>query len=281
MPRIGEAGDPVDLEIERERRDLPDAGDPDKPLHVGVRNQLGLELLLEPADLRGEQGVLFSVQVALEANERREVRNDRHVVLREQPRHRVLAANPFRRQDEPMPQEIPRFAPFGTDHVRLGHQVTPEQLREGGGIDGVRLDLRVADGLDVFGVPERKRNPLGAQEVGEPVPSGRGFDHGALIGAERAEVSRDRSAARGDPGLLHHGTGRIDGGDPEVALVQIDAGVQHRGFRKRNRSTVRRYQLLGNIKTLLPPAWGREAADAAVACRHYYGTPPQLAAALG
>jgi hypothetical protein len=54
--------DAVDLEVEREGDELADPRDPEQTLDVGVGDELGIELLLDAADLVGEQLDLLGVE---------------------------------------------------------------------------------------------------------------------------------------------------------------------------------------------------------------------------
>ncbi len=93
-----------------------------------------------------------------------------HIVLRQQAFDRVLASRLLVYEVQARAQEISRFAMLRADHVRGRDEITPEQLRERGGIDGIGFHLRVADRLDILGMREGQRDIRGGKEVAEPVP---------------------------------------------------------------------------------------------------------------
>jgi hypothetical protein len=248
---VPEARDAVDLEVERERGDLPDAGNPEEPLHVRVRDQCRQELPFEPLDLRREQDALLGVELTLEARERRQLGRRRDVVLGEQARDSVLAAGALGHEDQPLAEQVAGLAHLGADHVGRRDQVRAQQLREGGRVHGVGLHLGVADRLDVLAVPKREAHALAPQVVGEPVPGRCRLDNGALrLGPERGEVPRDRRARRPQARGLDGLAGRVHGGHDEVALVQVDPRVQHELSEGKGCRMMRRPGLLGNIMAL-------------------------------
>jgi len=87
---VGEARDAVDLQVQRERGDFADPGDPQEALHVGVRDERRQELALQALDLRREQRALLGVQFTLEPRQGGQLGRRRDVVLREQPGDGVL-----------------------------------------------------------------------------------------------------------------------------------------------------------------------------------------------
>ena len=110
--------------------------------------------------------------------------------------------------------------------MRLRDQLHAEQLRHRGRIHGIRLDLRVADRLELLRVREPEVNPLRHQEIPHPVPHTGALADRLVRALERREVRGDRGAVRGEVGLPHHGAGGIDRVDGEGPLVEIDAGVE-------------------------------------------------------
>lgn len=110
-------------------------------MHVRVRHEGRVLLVLKPLDLSREQHPLLRVEFRLEAREGRQCLDAGDVILRDQAAHGILAVSALGNEDEPLPEQIAWLAQLGTDHVCLGDEVTPQQLREGGRIDRVSLHL--------------------------------------------------------------------------------------------------------------------------------------------
>ena len=118
--------------------------------------------------------------------------------------------------------------------MRLRNQIDSQELCERGGIDGIGLHLRIADRLEILGVTEPEINPLGHQQIPEPVPHPRALDHGAMRSGERLEVRSERAALRGQVSCTHGGAVGVEGMDRDRALVEIDPGEQHGYSRRRS-----------------------------------------------
>ena len=93
------------------------------------------------------------------------------VHLLEQPSHRVLRAHAALDQAQARTQHVAKGPELVGDHMRLGQQVSPEQLGEHTRIGAVGLHLRRRDGLDALGVCEAQRYAGAAERVLDPVPS--------------------------------------------------------------------------------------------------------------
>jgi hypothetical protein len=161
------------------------------------------------------------------------------VVLGEQARDDVLATDVLPHELQARPQQTARLAPLRTHHVGPRQQVSAKQLRQGRRIDGVGLHLRVADRLDLLGVPEPEVNARADQEIAAPVPGRRRLDDGALRGRaarQAREVRRESRPRRRELRLAHAPALGIHGRDDDSPLLQVDAGVQH-GARSRERMT--------------------------------------------
>ncbi len=114
------------------------------------------------------------------------------------------------------------------DHVRLRNELHAQQLRQGLGIDRVGLHLRVADRLEIFRVAQVEVNPLGHQQVPEPVPHAGTLDDGLMGTGQRGEVGGDGLAVGRHVRLADDLASVVECMDGEGALVEIDAGVHHR-----------------------------------------------------
>ena len=131
----------------------------------------------------------------------------------------------------------------------LRDQITPEQLRQGRRVDGIRLHFGVADRLHMLGVPEPQVNTLRGEQVAQPVPRGGRLDDGALgvrATVECGEVAGNRLALRGELYVAHWAAVAVDCGDDDGPLVQVDARVQHGASR---RETARYYGVTDSRET--------------------------------
>jgi hypothetical protein len=216
-------------------------------LGVGRGEHAVVQLMFESSDLGLQERVLLGVQRRLEPRQLRERRRRLDVVFLEQGADAALAPEGPAHEEEPGPQEIAGLPLFRADHVCLRNQVDPQQLRERGRIDGIGLHLRIADGLEILGVTEPEINPLGHQEIPEPVPHPRAFHHGPVRSRERPEVGGQRPALRGQGSRANDRPRGIEGMDGDRALVQIDSGEQHGTSQRVIPTTMLSLGLVGNI----------------------------------
>ena len=137
-----------------------------------------------------------------------------------------------------------------TDHVRFRNELDAEQLRQGRRIDGVSLDLGVADGLEILGVAEAQVNPLGHQQIAQPVPHPGALDDRLMRARERREVGSDALAVGRQVRLADEDSRVVDGMDGDRALVEVDPGEQHDSTPTRGDPKVWSLGLVGNITRL-------------------------------
>ena len=71
----------------------------------------------------------------------------------------------------------------------LRDEIGPKELRQGQRVDGVRLHLGLADGLELSGVGERQLDAVLPEEVSEPVPAPAGFNDGTVGSRQRLKIA--------------------------------------------------------------------------------------------
>ena len=78
-----------------------------------------------------------------------------------------------------------------------------QQLALRGGIDRIGLDLGVGDGLEELRMGQVEVNPLGHQQVAEPIPPAGSFDDGLVRPRELGEVPAHGRGIVGQRGLAN------------------------------------------------------------------------------
>jgi len=119
VPLAREAFDPVHLQQDREGAHLPDAGDREQSLDVGVGHQVGVEALLEPPHVLPEKLPLLPVTGGLELGHGRQVCDAPNVVLLEEPVNAVAGPDLFLDQAEPGPHHVAERPELNGDHMGL------------------------------------------------------------------------------------------------------------------------------------------------------------------
>jgi hypothetical protein len=127
-------------------------------------------------------------------------------------------------------RKLPELAQLTRRDVGLGEKVGAQEVRERACVDGVRLHPRGGDRLGVPRMGQVEPDPLGFEEVGEPLPAEGRLECDPCFPSQLREDRAQRLRVVRDPAREQLQAILVESGDMRGPAVKVDADLDHGGL---------------------------------------------------